>query len=84
MEVRKSHPKPVDLVSRITGITAVLVAIGALLAAAKPLYEVMVPIGCKALPTWCGEETGATKARGFQSGRPDGFMSERASTTLGK
>lgn len=68
MEVRRPKPKPVDLVSKITGITAVLVAIGALLAAAKPIYEAMVPIGCKAFPTWCGEEPGATKASGLPIG----------------
>jgi hypothetical protein len=49
----RSKEKPDDLATKIGKITAVLLAVGALMAAAKPIYETMAPVACKILP-WCG------------------------------
>jgi len=52
--MKQPRKKPADLATRIAAITAVLVAVGALMAAAKPIYEALAPISCKFVQaSWC-------------------------------
>jgi len=52
--LKQPKKKPADLATRIGAITAVLVAVGALMAAAKPIYEALAPIPCRFLnASWC-------------------------------
>ncbi|MGY3690530.1 hypothetical protein ACVIGA_000610 [Bradyrhizobium sp. USDA 3240] len=59
--------KPADLAAKLASVTAVLVAVGALIAAATPIYQAVVAASCKISQwSWCEGEL--PKATGLAIG----------------
>src|SRR4051812_7181826 len=49
-DLRQPRREPPSAASRIAALTAVVVALGGLIAAAKPIYETLAPAICKMAP----------------------------------